>query len=336
MHFQITPTVPPSYSRTDLWCDPFGESYSPTGPLHPEEEIVEAIVRRELSLRTLRIDRVSEGWTNRNYKVQTEAGLFIVRIGTDHPESLAISREKEGLFHEMIRPLDITPSPVFFEPRDGTMICPFIEGTSFYGKVLGQWTGKSDGVIGKIVALMKRIHSIKAPETVEGQYPIFAIIEKYAAECHAASVSLPKTIEQALEIVATTQRQLPTNVPMVLCHHDFFWENLLFDGEKLWIVDWEYADWDDPFSDLAGFCTAHRLLSIEERDLLLGTYCSTYGDAERRKLALMCMLSSLKTALWGYLQIALCPDIPFNIRPIADMHYDTFWQFHQELTREIP
>ena len=98
----------------------------------------------------------------------------------------------------------------------------------------------------------------------------------------------------------------------------------------MWIVDWEYADWDDPFYDLAGFCVAHRLLDDEEQELLLKSYFSTFGEEERKKLRVMCMLYSLKNALWGYLQIALCPGIPFDIRPIADMHYSTFWAFHKK------
>lgn len=296
----------------------------------PEFEWIDLLFQKELHLHLYHIDRISQGWTNQNFKVVTEKGTYFFRVGTDHPEALGISREKEAFFYELIGRSGVTPQPLYIDPHRGILITPFIEGAMSYGKVMGTWTGNREEVIDTIVQLMKVIHAQKPKEDVPIEYA-FSIIEKYFSECQKAGVYLPPDVGRALEI-ATELRKMPLRKdPPVLCHHDFFWENLLFDGSKLWIVDWEYADWDDPFYDLAGFCIAHRLLDEDERAILLKAYFSTFGKEEQKKLVVMCMLYSLKNALWAYLQIALCKDIPFNIRPIADMHYATFWKLFAEI-----
>ncbi len=45
----------------------------------------------------------------------------------------------------------------------------------------------------------------------------------------------------------------------MLCHHDLHHLNILDDGERLWLVDWEYGGGGDPLFDLAGFLAMHGL-----------------------------------------------------------------------------
>ena len=60
-----------------------------------------------------------------------------------------------------------------------------------------------------------------------------------------------------------------------LCHNDLHHLNILDDGERLWLVDWEYGGCGDPLFDLASFLCQHES-THEERQVLLGAYA---GDA---------------------------------------------------------
>ena len=44
------------------------------------------------------------------------------------------------------------------------------------------------------------------------------------------------------------------------CHNDLLTANFLDDGERLRILDWEYAGMGDRFFDLANFASHHDLL----------------------------------------------------------------------------
>ena len=60
----------------------------------------------------------------------------------------------------------------------------------------------------------------------------------------------------------------PRDADIVACHNDLKPQNLIFDGERLWLVDWEAAFGNDRYADLAivaSFFEAHE-------DTYLGAY----------------------------------------------------------------
>jgi thiamine kinase-like enzyme len=62
---------------------------------------------------------------------------------------------------------------------------------------------------------------------------------------------------------------------VALCHNDLHHLNILDDGERLWLVDWEYGGRGDPLFDLASFLCQQES-THEERRVLLSAYA---GDA---------------------------------------------------------
>jgi aminoglycoside phosphotransferase (APT) family kinase protein len=57
----------------------------------------------------------------------------------------------------------------------------------------------------------------------------------------------------------------------VSCHNDPNQFNLLYDGDRLWLVDWETANRNDPMIDLATMCT-HLGPTVELRDEVLAAW----------------------------------------------------------------
>ena len=85
------------------------------------------------------------------------------------------------------------------------------------------------------------------------------VIFKEAAESidkSPLSAAELKTVEEVLSWpVDKSQR--------VITHNDVHCRNLLFDGKKLYIIDWEMAGWGLPGYDLAGFCN-FQVMTREE------------------------------------------------------------------------
>ena len=52
------------------------------------------------------------------------------------------------------------------------------------------------------------------------------------------------------------------------CHNDFLPGNLIDDGARMRIVDWEYAGMGDPFFDLGNFCINNDLTPDEDEAFL--------------------------------------------------------------------
>jgi len=50
----------------------------------------------------------------------------------------------------------------------------------------------------------------------------------------------------------------------VACHNDYLSENFMDDGEKIWIIDWEYGGYGDPYFDLGDFAVEHPFSREQE------------------------------------------------------------------------
>ena len=59
----------------------------------------------------------------------------------------------------------------------------------------------------------------------------------------------------------------------VASHNDLVLENLLVDGSRLYLIDWEYSAMASPYWDLATLCNAANL-DIQQSQRLLQVYCA--------------------------------------------------------------
>ena len=105
------------------------------------------------------------------------------------------------------------------------------------------------------------------------------------------------------------------------CHNDFLPGNLIDDGERIRIVDWEYAGMGDPFFDLGNF-SVNNDLSSDEDAALLEAYD---GERPRRqrlaRLTLMRVVSDFREAMWGVLQQGVST-LDVDFRAYADEHFE--------------
>ena len=63
----------------------------------------------------------------------------------------------------------------------------------------------------------------------------------------------------------------------VSCHNDLYARNILFDGNRLWLVDWESAYPNDPLVDVA-ILLDNVAVSPEQQDALLGAWLRCAAD----------------------------------------------------------
>ena len=85
------------------------------------------------------------------------------------------------------------------------------------------------------------------------------------------------------------------------CHNDLLNANFIDDGERIRIIDWEYAGMGDPFFDLGNFSINHELTPAED-EILLAAYDGEVRDRRLARLTLMRVVSDFREAMWGVLQ----------------------------------
>jgi len=248
--------------------------------------------------RTIEIEPLGGGITNSNFKVMVDGDGFVLRIGGRDTELLGIDRAAEHEASVSAARLGIGPPVVAF--LDGCLVTRFVPGEN----------GRSDPQ--DVGALLRRLHDGPA---LRSSFDSFRVVEAYASTALGRGVAPPAAYERARETARRIEarRGRPQLRP---CHNDLLAPNFVHDGERLWLVDWEYAGMGDPYFDLANYAVNKGLDEQGERTLL-----ESYGARDLAALVLMRFMSDFREAMWGVIQQAIS-ELDFDFRAYAQEHFE--------------
>jgi thiamine kinase-like enzyme len=250
----------------------------------------------ELAGRDLAFTALSGGITNRNFLV-TVPGVrdrFVIRMAGNDTHLLGISREAEHAATVAAAGVGVGPEVVAFIRPEGYLVTRFIEGSPVSEEAVHR-----PDTIRRVADSLRRVHDGPA---IPGLFVPFRIVEAYRALAMARGVPIPPEYDLAMSIARRIELAfLASPVELRPCHNDLLNANFIDDGERIRIVDWEYAGLGDPFFDLGNFSVNHDLSPDEDAVLLLG-YEGTVRRSHAARLLLMRIASDFREAMWGVLQ----------------------------------
>ena len=168
----------------------------------------------------------------------------------------------------------------------------------------------------RVAAALRAFHD--GPE-IPGVFDSFRVVETYRTTALDRGGSVPEAFDRAHEIAARIEERRATDAP-VPCHNDLLNANFLDDGERLCIVDWEYAGMGDRFFDLANFSINHEL-DATQSEALLAAYFGEVRTADAQALELMRFMSDFREAMWGVVQSAVS-ELDFDFDSYAAEHFE--------------
>jgi aminoglycoside phosphotransferase (APT) family kinase protein len=101
--------------------------------------------------------------------------------------------------------------------------------------------------------------------------------------------------------VAADAVGLATPGPSRPCHNDLLNANFIDDGDRVRIIDWEYAGMGDPMFDPGNLSANHELTADEDASLLQA-YAGALDERQLARLTIMRVVSEFREATWGVLQ----------------------------------
>jgi thiamine kinase-like enzyme len=232
------------------------------------------------------------GITNLNFVVQDGPRKAVVRIGDDIPLH-QILRFNELAASRAAHQAGISPAVLYHEP--GVLVIDFIEG-----RTLAAQDFQHENILRQAVDLIRRAHQT-IPQFLRGPVQIFwafHVIRDYAATLsEGQSRHLP--ILRALLHDAAILEAAIGPIDLVFGHNDLLPANFLDDGERLWLIDWDYAGFNSPLFDLGGLA-ANNTLSREQETHVLSMYFDAAPERQlwRRYLA-MKAAAALRETLWS-------------------------------------
>jgi thiamine kinase-like enzyme len=88
-------------------------------------------------------------------------------------------------------------------------------------------------------------------------------------------------------------------MPTVFGHHDLLPGNFLDDGQRLWLIDWEYGGFGTAMFDLANLSSNGAFGAAEDTALLEAYFEGRVSSDQRCAFDAMKAASALREALWA-------------------------------------
>jgi thiamine kinase-like enzyme len=250
----------------------------------------------ELAGRTLTLTPLSGGITNRNFRVDVAGTTdrWVIRLAGNDTHLLGISREVEHAATVAAAGIGVGPEVAAFIRPEGYLVTRFIVGQPVPDEAV-----RRPETLRRVADSLRRIHDGPA---IPGLFIPLRICEAYRALAAERSVPIPPAYERAREIGRLVEQALLAQpIELRPCHNDLLNANFIDDGERIRIIDWEYAGMGDPFFDLGNFSINHELTESEDR-ILLEAYDGDVRAARLARLTLMRVVSDFREAMWGVLQ----------------------------------
>ncbi|MGC1579638.1 MAG: phosphotransferase [Beijerinckiaceae bacterium] len=232
------------------------------------------------------------GLTNANFLVRHRGERFVVRVGDDIPRH-QVMRFNERAASLAAHAAGLSPQVVHHEP--GALVVAFVDG-----EVLTPQTIREERTLERIVALIRLCHT-KMIEHLRGPLLMFwpfHILRDYAATLREGGSRFVPQLARLMTAAAKLER-LIGSIDIAFCHNDLLAGNLIDDGKRLWLIDWDYAGFNSPLFDLANLASNNGFTpALEQR--LLALYFGHPADADLfARFRAMRATSLLREAMWG-------------------------------------
>jgi thiamine kinase-like enzyme len=242
------------------------------------------------------VSELPGGLTNRNFKVTTPGGTFVARVFTTGGELLAIDREHEYRNSQIAADAGVGAPVIEYRPDDRVLVLGFIDGKTLTNADLAE-----PATLLRIAGACRRLH---AARRFVSDFDMFEVQARYHAAAVAAGVRIPAGYDALLPAFSAARRALAVrDEGTVPCNNDLLAANFIDDGERIWLIDYEYSGNNDPCFELGNIAGECGL----DDDALAALVSAYYGQPRRSRIAraeLFGLVSRYGWTLWGALQHA--------------------------------
>ena len=265
------------------------------------------------------------GITNINFTVEDAGERYVVRIGEDIPAH-GVYRVNELAAARAAHAAGISPEIVHAEP--GALAMRWV-----HGRTLEPADVRDPARIGRVLDTVRHCHR-DIPPHFRGTTPIFwvfQVVRDYARTLREDGSRMAGRLEDLLGRAARLESVVGP-VEIVFGHNDLLAANFIDDGDRVWLIDWEYAGFNSPLFDLGGLASNNEMDAEQERWLLERYFGQSPGEALLASYAAMKCASLLREAMWSMVS-ELHSEVDFDYVAYTGENLERFERAWQEVVR---
>ena len=257
------------------------------------------------------VTELSGGLTNRNLAIDADGTKYVARISSNSSDLLNINREDEYKNTIIAADVGIGATVHDYLPGQGLLLISYINGKTF---------GAQD-IANNLPRVAKSVKTLHSAKPFVSDFNMFTLQKRYLDIVQSNKFIYPDKYldyEGHITDLKKALSVLPSEI--VPCNNDLLPGNFIDDGEKIWLIDYEYSGNNDACFEL-GNIWAEAFL---EYDALVELIDSYYGAHRPEKIArawLQSLMAKYGWTLWAAIQASIS-DIDFDFRAWGGEKFD--------------
>ena len=250
-----------------------------------------------LADRGFTVEELPGGLTNRNMKVTAGESRLVVRICSRAAGLLSIDRDDEFYNSSVAARTGVGAPVIEYRPDLGVLVVGFLDARTCTAADL------TDGDrLGRVAAACRRLHD--GPR-FRNHFDMFALQRHYLGIVRRRGFRVPPGYLQFLPYSRRIETVIrASGEAIVPCHNDLLAGNCLDDGERVWLIDYEYSGNNYPSFEL-GNLWSESALTLDHLDELLTSYYGRISARDVARARLQGLMSNYGWTLWACIQSAV-------------------------------
>jgi len=264
----------------------------------PYEEILNSLKSDVPSLTDIKsIHQLEGGLTNINFKIVTELDCYVLRVSDASATTLGINREDEYINSIRAHQAGLGAEVVFRIVDKNILLLKWIEAKTLSPIDIQH----QPSLIPRIANALRSLH---AGPSFQGKFHFPSIRKKYLERVINSGYFLPDQYLEYLPYIEKLEELIDGNPESkVPCNNDLLAENLMDDGNKIWIIDYEYAGQNEASFEIGNF--AHEVgLNNEQLNELCLHYWKENNIQKIARAKAWSIIARYGWVLWASIQDA--------------------------------
>ena len=257
------------------------------------------------------VTELSGGLTNRNLAIESDGTKYVARISSNSSDLLNINREEEYKNTILAADVGIGATVHDYLPGQGLLLISYINGKTF---------GAQD-IANNLPRVAKSVRTLHGAKPFVSDFNMFTLQKRYLDIVQSNNFIYPDKYLDYEGHIADLKKALsvlPSEI--VPCNNDLLPGNFIDDGEKIWLIDYEYSGNNDACFEL-GNIWAEAFLEYDALVELIDSYYGTHRPEKIARAWLQSLMAKYGWTLWAAIQASIS-DIDFDFRAWGGEKFD--------------
>ena len=270
------------------------------------------------------VTELSGGLTNRNLAIESDGNKYVARISSNSSDLLNINREDEYKNSIIASDAGIGATVYDFLPGQGLLLIGYINGKTF----------DADDIAHNLPRVAKAVRTLHGAKPFVSDFNMFTLQKRYLDIVQSNNFIYPDKYLDYEGHVADLKKALSVlPAEIVPCNNDLLPGNFIDDGEKIWLIDYEYSGNNDACFEL-GNIWAEAFLEYDALVELIDAYYGVHRPEKIARAWLQSLMAKYGWTLWAAIQASIS-DIDFDFREWGGEKFDLAQsQFTSELFKQ--